>query len=369
MREVRALSALNDSKQHDPEAREALYPVVLRTAVKTAVISRCVRGIDARGLHRTNLAALRDALQRVARPGCLCLVGRLRRPRLRPRAARDRRRRRHERGDRGRVDPGQGQPRQLHASGRRAPSRLGVPLARRVLHARAPRRHPAPGRLAAAPDVVPEHGVPAARPLSQASALAAQEPSQRPAVTGHQNAASRWSRRTSAPRASTTTPIASNRTAGRVRPVGDLGQERRPHRPHLALLGRMERLPRLAPRTVRAARLDLAEHERRRRRPRSGPARRSACGGCGRPPRSPVARGAPARGPRRGDRARVGGRLTSGPTLGELACRRTRVRARFAAAAVSRTSVLTRRRNTGHRAAAPPHIRRSSCPEPSHRPA
>jgi ribonuclease HII len=74
MREVRALSVLNDSKQHDPEAREALYPIVLRTAVKTAVISRCVRGIDARGLHRTNLAALRDALQRVARPGCLCLV-------------------------------------------------------------------------------------------------------------------------------------------------------------------------------------------------------------------------------------------------------------------------------------------------------
>jgi ribonuclease HII len=73
-REVRALSALNDSKQHDPEAREALYPVVLRTALNVSVVSRCVRGIDGRGLHRTNLAALRDALMRVARPGCLCLV-------------------------------------------------------------------------------------------------------------------------------------------------------------------------------------------------------------------------------------------------------------------------------------------------------
>ncbi len=73
-REVRALSALNDSKQHDPEAREALYPVVLRTALKVSVVSRCVRGIDGRGLHRTNLAALRDALERVACPGCLCLV-------------------------------------------------------------------------------------------------------------------------------------------------------------------------------------------------------------------------------------------------------------------------------------------------------
>jgi ribonuclease HII len=74
VREVRALSALNDSKQHDPEAREELYPVVMRTAVKVVVISRCVRGIDGYGLHKTNLAALRDALATVARPGCLCLV-------------------------------------------------------------------------------------------------------------------------------------------------------------------------------------------------------------------------------------------------------------------------------------------------------
>jgi ribonuclease HII len=71
--DVRALSALNDSKQHDPEAREELYPIVMRTALKVAVVSRCVRGIDSRGLHKTNLAALRDALARVARPGCLCL--------------------------------------------------------------------------------------------------------------------------------------------------------------------------------------------------------------------------------------------------------------------------------------------------------
>jgi ribonuclease HII len=72
--EIRALSALNDSKQHDAEARDVLYPVVLKTATRVAVVSRCARGIDVRGLHRTNLAALRDALLRVARPGCLCLV-------------------------------------------------------------------------------------------------------------------------------------------------------------------------------------------------------------------------------------------------------------------------------------------------------
>ena len=72
--ELRALSALNDSKQHDAEARDELYPVVLRTAARVAVVSRCASGIDVRGLHRTNLAALRDALLRVAQPGCLCLV-------------------------------------------------------------------------------------------------------------------------------------------------------------------------------------------------------------------------------------------------------------------------------------------------------
>jgi ribonuclease HII len=74
VREVRALTSLNDSKQHDPEARDELYPVVVRTAAKVIVVSRCVRGIDARGLHKTNLAALRDALAGVARPGTLCLV-------------------------------------------------------------------------------------------------------------------------------------------------------------------------------------------------------------------------------------------------------------------------------------------------------
>jgi ribonuclease HII len=74
-RQVRALSALNDSKQHDAEAREALYPIVMRTATQVAVVSRCARGIDARGLHRTNLAALREALLRVAggRDDVICL--------------------------------------------------------------------------------------------------------------------------------------------------------------------------------------------------------------------------------------------------------------------------------------------------------
>ena len=69
----RALTALNDSKQHNIEMRETLYPKVLRAATAIAVTSRCVRGIDERGLHKTNLAALSDMLRKVAVPGCLCL--------------------------------------------------------------------------------------------------------------------------------------------------------------------------------------------------------------------------------------------------------------------------------------------------------
>jgi ribonuclease HII len=71
--DVRALGALNDSKQQTPEGRAELYPIILRVATKVAIISRCAPGIDARGLHVTNLAALRDALARVARDGCICL--------------------------------------------------------------------------------------------------------------------------------------------------------------------------------------------------------------------------------------------------------------------------------------------------------
>jgi ribonuclease HII len=71
--EVRALGGLNDSKQQTPEARAVLFPVILRVAAKVAIVSRCAPGIDARGLHVTNLAALRDALSRVACEGCICL--------------------------------------------------------------------------------------------------------------------------------------------------------------------------------------------------------------------------------------------------------------------------------------------------------
>ena len=71
--QARALSALNDSKQQSPEGRAELYPVILALATKVAIVSRCAPGIDDRGLHKTNLAALCDALRQVARDGCICL--------------------------------------------------------------------------------------------------------------------------------------------------------------------------------------------------------------------------------------------------------------------------------------------------------
>jgi len=71
--EVRALGALNDSKQQTPEGRAELFPVILRVAAKVAIVSRCAPGIDSRGLHVTNLAALGDALRQVACEGCICL--------------------------------------------------------------------------------------------------------------------------------------------------------------------------------------------------------------------------------------------------------------------------------------------------------
>jgi ribonuclease HII len=71
--DIRSLSALDDSKRQSPAARAELYPVILRLATKVTVVSRCAPGIDDRGLHVTNLQALRDALLGVAREGCICL--------------------------------------------------------------------------------------------------------------------------------------------------------------------------------------------------------------------------------------------------------------------------------------------------------
>ena len=55
----------------------------MRAAARVAVTVRCVRGIDARGLHVTNLAALARSLERVAVPGAVCLTDGFRVPRCR----------------------------------------------------------------------------------------------------------------------------------------------------------------------------------------------------------------------------------------------------------------------------------------------
>jgi ribonuclease HII len=57
------------------ERREELYPAVLRAATRVSVAVRCVRGIDNRGLHVTNLEALSCALERLApEEEAICLV-------------------------------------------------------------------------------------------------------------------------------------------------------------------------------------------------------------------------------------------------------------------------------------------------------
>ena len=72
--DLRSLSALNDSKQHTRGgARGALPEGAAGRDRPSRSRSRCVRGIDERGLHKTNLAALSDMLRRVGREGCLCL--------------------------------------------------------------------------------------------------------------------------------------------------------------------------------------------------------------------------------------------------------------------------------------------------------
>jgi ribonuclease HII len=76
----RALAGLHDSKQMTVADRERLYPCVLRAAARVSVVVRCVRGIDARGLHVTNIEALSTALERLEPRGAVCLVDGFRLP-------------------------------------------------------------------------------------------------------------------------------------------------------------------------------------------------------------------------------------------------------------------------------------------------
>jgi ribonuclease HII len=76
----RALGGLHDSKQMTAADREKLYPCVLRAAERVSVVVRCVRGIDGRGLHNTNIEALSSSLERLEPRGATCLVDGFRLP-------------------------------------------------------------------------------------------------------------------------------------------------------------------------------------------------------------------------------------------------------------------------------------------------
>ena len=155
----RALVRLNDSKQHTEAAREELYPWCCAPPRAATIVSRCVRGIDSRGLHVTNLDALRSALLRVAVQDTICLVDGFDVPTVRARAARRDRRRLPQRGDRRGVGAGQGHPRPLHAPRRRAPPEWD--FATNVGYSTPEHRAAIADarRLAAAPDVVPVDGL------------------------------------------------------------------------------------------------------------------------------------------------------------------------------------------------------------------
>jgi ribonuclease HII len=70
---ARPLAFLNDSKQLDREAREAVYRAVLACAERVSVHVFPPAVIDRDGLHRSNLRGLREAL-RACQPADACLV-------------------------------------------------------------------------------------------------------------------------------------------------------------------------------------------------------------------------------------------------------------------------------------------------------
>lgn len=72
--DLAGLASLDDSKAHTRASREELYPLIVARAKRVAVAVRSVAEIDASGLHKSNLAALGDALEAVAERDCVCLT-------------------------------------------------------------------------------------------------------------------------------------------------------------------------------------------------------------------------------------------------------------------------------------------------------
>jgi ribonuclease HII len=71
---VRPLGLLNDSKQCPPERREALFHAVLGCAEQVVVRVIPHGEIDRNGLHKSNLAAMRQILHALSPPAEACLV-------------------------------------------------------------------------------------------------------------------------------------------------------------------------------------------------------------------------------------------------------------------------------------------------------
>ena len=107
---VRALAALNDSKQVEPEERERLLASVVGAAASISVRIVPAGSIDRDGLHRSNLRCLREVLSDLYPPAEACLVDGFRLGPARTPAPRARGRRHEERRDRRCVDRREGRP-------------------------------------------------------------------------------------------------------------------------------------------------------------------------------------------------------------------------------------------------------------------
>jgi ribonuclease HII len=71
---VRPLALLNDSKQLTAAGRDVLFRAVVSCAQQISVRAVSPREIDANGLHRSNLAAMRAILWELTPPAEVCLV-------------------------------------------------------------------------------------------------------------------------------------------------------------------------------------------------------------------------------------------------------------------------------------------------------
>lgn len=72
--QFKLLAALDDSKKLTPKARERLYPMIIGCAARLSVVMASAPTIDENGLHKTNLAALKGAIEALAPVGGEVLI-------------------------------------------------------------------------------------------------------------------------------------------------------------------------------------------------------------------------------------------------------------------------------------------------------